>query len=72
MSQKNFAASPAAQSLGLGDQLQQQLADQQEELRKKRALEASAAGGGANLANQGLFSPATLALLGNPNANLNG
>ena len=75
MAQKNFVGSPAAQSLGLGDQLQQQLSDQQEELRKKRAEAASAMGGSSaasGAANQGLFSPATLALLGNPNANLNG
>ena len=71
MAQKNFVGSPAAQSLGLGDQLTQQRADQQEELRKKRALEASATQGSSAI-QQGLFSPATLALLGNPNANLNG
>ena len=62
---KNFAGSPAAQSLGLGDDLSTQLADMQAELRKKKQLEA-----GANTNTQGLFSPASLALLGNPNAML--
>lgn len=67
MALKNFAGSPAATDLGLGDQLTQQLADQQAELRKKKQLEA-----GATDNQQGLFSPATLALLGNPNATLSG
>jgi hypothetical protein len=68
MAAKNYAGSPAATALGLGDSLAQQLADQQDELRKKRATEAQSGAG----ASQGLFSPATLALLGNPNASLNG
>lgn len=61
---KNFAGSSAAQTLGLGDELQNQLASQQDELRKKKALEGAATNGQP----PGLFSPATLALLGNPNA----
>lgn len=35
MSQKNFGLSPAAIDLGLGDNLKQQLEDEQEERRKK-------------------------------------
>lgn len=69
---KNLLGTGAANDLGLGDALTQQLADQQEELRKKRATEAMATGAGQGMGEQGLFSPATLALLGNPNANLNG
>ena len=37
MNQKNMAFSPAAQTLGLGDEISQQLADAEEE-RKRKAL----------------------------------
>jgi hypothetical protein len=65
---KNFAGTAAATDLGLGDKLAQQLADQQDELRKRKQAEMMARMGQA----PGPFGPATLALLGNPTANLNG
>jgi len=65
---KNFAGFAASTDLGLGDKLSQQLSDQQDELRKKKAAEMAARTGQA----PGAFGPATLALLGNPMAALNG
>ena len=41
MNQKNYAMNPAVSDLGLGDQLSQQLDDQEEE-RKKKLLQAVA------------------------------
>lgn len=43
MNQKNYAMNPAVSDLGLGDQLSQQLDDQEEE-RKKKLLQASGKG----------------------------
>lgn len=54
-SAKNFMLSPAAMDLGLGDQLKQQLDDQEIERKKKLA---QAAQGGAGL------GPATMSLFG--------
>ena len=65
---KNFAGFAAATDLGLGDNLAQKLADQQEELRRRKQQELAVKTGQA----PGAFGPATLALLGNPGASLNG
>lgn len=45
-SAKNFALSPGAQDLGLGDQLKQQLDDAEEERRKKLMQQANQLQGG--------------------------
>lgn len=65
-SNKNLALGPAAQDLGLGDMLQQQLADQEAE-RKKKALQGAMAQG-KGLGN-GMNGMASQSLLG---AGLNG
>lgn len=57
---KNFSLSPAAQALGLGDQVRQQLEDDLEE-RKKKAMMAVKAGGGAANA---LLGPMTMGSIG--------
>ena len=51
--------SPAAQDLGLGDQLKQQLDDAEAERRKKALLAQK-----ASMVTQGTFAPATVALYG--------
>lgn len=52
---KNLSLAPAATDLGLGDQVQQQLEDQEAE-RKKKLLQMS---------KMPVYGPATQALLGN-------
>jgi hypothetical protein len=54
VSGKNFAISSAGVDLGLGDQVQQQLQDQEEE-RKKKLLQMS---------KMPAYGPATMSLLG--------
>lgn len=51
---KNFALSPAASDLGLGDMIAQQLQDEEDE-RRKKSIEA---------AKQSQLGPATMALFG--------
>ncbi len=55
MNLKNVALSAASSDLGLGDQLQNQVQDDEEQQRQARLNQQR---------NQGALSPATLALLG--------
>lgn len=59
MLQKNSMMSPAAQDLGLGDQLRQQLSDAEEERKKKMLLQAQSAQRAASP-----LGPATQTLFG--------
>jgi hypothetical protein len=67
---KNFAMTPAAQDLGLGDQIKQQLDDQEEERKKmllQQAKQAGSNGAPLSQASQHLGFPAgsaSQALLG--------
>lgn len=67
MAAKNLMGSPAASDLGLGDQLQQDVANHLDQLRKKRQMLAGAMGGNQNM-SQAALSPAALGLLGNGGA----
>lgn len=60
---KNAPLSPAAQALGLGDQLQTQLQDQLDEQAKKKKLEQQNTTGALNPATTGI-SAAVQSLLG--------
>jgi hypothetical protein len=55
MNQKNFALSPAATDLGLGDLITQQLEDEEAE-RKKKALQAAQQPQALGPATMSLFS----------------
>lgn len=62
-STKNLPLSSAGADLGLGDQLQNDVSDKLDEMRKKRQMAASAMGGNQNAA-QASLSPAILSLFG--------
>lgn len=62
LNRKNAALSPAISDLGLGDQLKQQMEDQDEIIRKKKLM-AAANGNPAQYGDAGL-PPATAALFG--------